>query len=66
VQVADHAFQAENFFAIEAQNHAQHAVRGGMLRAHVDDELVSIKKRLLVGFEIEMRERGVGVSHSLL
>ena len=64
VQIADHAFQAENFFAIQAQNHAQHAVRGGMLRAHVDDELVGIKKRLLVASEFERRERGVGVGHS--
>src|SRR5258707_4743395 len=63
VQVADDAFETENFFAIEAENHAQHAVRCGMLRAHIDDELVGIKKRLLGSFEIEMRERAVRVGH---
>src|SRR5713226_5713041 len=34
----------------------------GMLRTHVDDELVSIEKRLLGGFEVEGRER-VRVRH---
>ena len=50
VQIADDALEAQNFFAIEPQNDAQHAVRGGMLRAHVDDELVGIKKSLVVAF----------------
>ena len=63
VKISNHAFQAKNFFAIEAQNHAQHAVRGRMLRAHVDDELIGIQERLLMGFEIEMRERTVPVGH---
>ena len=64
VQVADDAFQAKNFFAVEPQNHAQHAMRGGMLRAHIDDEFIGIQKRLLVSCQIEMRVLGV-VSHWL-
>ena len=59
VQIADHALEAENFFAIQAKNDAQHAVRGGMLRAHVDDEFVGIKKRLLV----EFRDRDARASY---
>ncbi len=65
VQIADHAFQAQDFFSVQAQDHSQHAVRGGMLRAHVDDQLVRIKKRLLGSFEIEVRERSVPVGHSV-
>jgi len=65
MQISDHALEAENFFAIKAQNHAQHAVRRRMLRAHIDDQFVGIKKRLLVGFEIEMRVRSLDVGHSI-
>ena len=54
MQIADHALGAQNFFAVELQDDAQHAVRGGMLRAHVDDEFVGIEKGLLVVFEFEM------------
>jgi len=64
VQITNHAFQAENFFSIETKNNAQHAVRGGMLRAHINNQLVGIKKGFLWSFEIEMRER-VRVGHSL-
>jgi hypothetical protein len=63
VQITNHALQAQNFLSIEAQNDAQHAVRGGMLRPHIDDEFVRIQKRLLGSFEIEMRERSVRVGH---
>ena len=37
------------------QNHAQHAMRRRMLRAHVDDEFVGVEKGLLVVVEFEMR-----------
>ena len=40
VQVADHAFRADDFFAVQAQFHAQHAVRGRVLRPHVEDDFV--------------------------
>ena len=54
MEVADHAFGAQNFFAVELEDDAQHAVGGGMLRAHVDDELVGIEKGLVVVFQFEM------------
>ena len=54
MQVADHAFGAQNFFAVQLQDDAQHAVRGRVLRAHVDDELVGIEKGLLVLFQFEV------------
>ena len=54
MQIADHAFGAQNFFAVELQDDAQHAVSGGMLRAHVDDELVGIEKGFLVLFQFEV------------
>ena len=54
MEVSDDAFGAQNFFAIELQDDAQYPVSGGMLRPHVDDELVGIEKGLLVVFEFEM------------
>ena len=38
VQVADHALGAQDLFAVQLEDHAQHAVRGGVLRAHVEDQ----------------------------
>ncbi len=66
VQISNYAFEAKNLFAVKPQNHAQHAVGRRMLRAHIDDEFVGIKKRLLGSFQIEMRERAVLFRHSLL
>ena len=40
VQVADHALRADHLFAVQAQLHAQHAVRGRVLRPHVQDNFV--------------------------
>ena len=40
MQVADHALRANHFFAIQAQLHAQHAVRRRVLRPHVEDDFV--------------------------
>ena len=56
MQVSDDALGAENFFAVELQDDAQHAVRGRMLRPHIDDEFVRIEIRLLGSFEIEVGE----------
>ena len=66
MQVADDAFEAQNFFAVEPQNHAQHAVGRGMLRSHVDDQLVGVEKRLVGRFEIESARANVRVGHSSL
>ena len=60
MQVADDALGAQNFFAVELQDDAQHAVRGGVLRAHVDDEFVGVEKGLLVLFQFEMGVRSIG------
>src|SRR5262249_20226197 len=54
VEVSNDAFGAKNFFAVEAENHAQHAVGGGMLRAHIYDEFVGIKKCLVGLAQFEM------------
>ena len=54
MEVADHALGAQNFFAVELQDDAQHAVGGGVLRAHVDDELVGIEKGFLVLFQFQV------------
>ena len=47
VQVADHAFRADDLLAVEAQLHAQHAVRGRVLRPHVQDDFVRAEDRRL-------------------
>ncbi len=60
MQVADHALGAQNFFAIELENDAQHAVGGGMLRPHVDDEFVGIEKGFVGLSEFEVREVAFG------
>ena len=54
MEIANHALGAQNFFAVQLENHAQHAVRGGVLRAHIDDELVGIEKSLLVLFKFQV------------
>ena len=56
MQVADDALEAHHLFAVEPQDDAQHAVGRGMLRPHVDDELVGIEKRFVGRFEIQRRE----------
>ncbi len=60
MEVADYALGAEDFFAIELQDDSQDAVRGGMLRAHVDDELVGIEVRPIGSVEIEMGGAEIG------
>ena len=40
MQVADDALGAQNFFAVELEDDAQHAVRRRMLRSHVEDHSV--------------------------
>ena len=56
MQVSDHALEAHDLLAIQPQNDAQHAMGRGMLRPHVDDELVGIEKCLVRRFQIERRE----------
>ncbi len=48
VQIPDHAFGADDAFAVQLELHAQNAMRGGMLRTHVQDELISSKQRGLL------------------
>ncbi len=54
MEVADDALGAQNLFAVELEDDAQHAVRGRVLRTHIDDEFVGIEEGLLVVFEFEM------------
>ena len=42
VQVADDAIGAQNLFAIQLEDDAQHAVRGRVLRAHVEHQFGGI------------------------
>ena len=37
MQIADDALGAHHLFAVQLEDHAKHAVRGGVLRTHVDD-----------------------------
>ena len=60
MQVSDDALGAQNFFAVQLQDDAQHAMRSRMLRPHIDDEFVRIEIRLLGSIEIRNRAvRGV-------
>ena len=56
MQVTNHAFEAHHLLAIQPQNDAQHAMGRGMLRPHIDDELVGVEKCLVRRFQIEWRE----------
>ena len=55
MQIADDTLGAENFFTVESQDDAQHAVGRGMLRAHVDDELIGIEEGLVGITEFQVR-----------
>ena len=48
VQIPDHALGTDHALAIELELHAQHAVRGGMLRPHVQDQFIRAEQRLLL------------------
>ena len=56
MQVPDHALQAHDLLAVKPQNDAEHAMGRGMLRPHIDDELVGIQKSLIRRFQIQRRE----------
>ena len=58
VQVADHAVRAEDLFAVELQDYAQHAVRGGVLRPHVQDEFGGIEEGLRPSLIVRSRSPG--------
>jgi hypothetical protein len=47
MEIADHALGAADALAIEFEFDAQYAVGGGMLRAHVEDELVGAEERVV-------------------
>ena len=40
VQIADFGIEADNNFAVDFEHQAQHAVRGRMLRSHVQDHVL--------------------------
>ena len=42
VQVAHHRFQADDGFAVQHDRRAEHAMRGWVLRSHVDDDVVGL------------------------
>ena len=48
VQVPDHDLGIDDLLAVEAQHDAQHAMRAGMLRPHVDHQLVGVEHRAVV------------------
>ena len=54
MQVADDALGAQDLLAVELQDDAQHAVRGRMLRSHVEDEFGGVKKSFVLGIEVEI------------
>ena len=56
VQIADHALQAHDLLTVQAEDDAEYAMGRGMLRAHVDNEFIGIKKRLVGRVEIQRRE----------
>ena len=64
VQVADDALEAHNLLAVESQDHAQHAVSGGMLRTHIDDEFVGVKESVLAFLEVQVRDGAGRVGHA--
>ena len=43
VQIAHHRLKRGYGFAIDRQHHAEDAVRAGMMRAHIDDQLVRLE-----------------------
>src|SRR5690606_41677104 len=45
VQIPDAGAGIADRFAVDLQDQAQHAVRRGMLRAHVDDHVVTLNGR---------------------
>ena len=54
MQVADDAFGAQHFFAIQLEDDAQHAVGRGMLRPHVEDQFGGVEEGLVLGIEVEI------------
>ena len=56
MEISDDALEAKNLFAVEPQDHTQHAMGRRMLRPHINDELVRVQKSLVWSVEIERRE----------
>ena len=57
VQISDDALRADDTLSIELQLDAQHAVRGRMLRPHVDDQLIRAQQRLAIVGGIDTQSR---------
>ena len=62
MQVADDALGAQDLLAVQLQDDAQHAVRGRMLRPHVEHQLGGVEEGFVLGIEIEI----VGVGRWLI
>ena len=56
MQVADDALGAQNFFAVQFEDDAQHAVRRRMLRPHVEHQLGRVEEGFVLGIEVEIIE----------
>ncbi len=54
MQVANDALGAQNFLAVQLQDDAQHAVRGRVLRPHVEHEFRRIQEGFVLGIEVEI------------
>ena len=66
MEIADDALEAHDLLAVEPQDHAQHAVSGGVLRAHIDDEFVGIQESVLAFLEVQVRDGTGRVGHALV
>ena len=54
MQVADDALGAQNLFAVQLEDDAQHAVRGRVLRPHVEDQFGGVEEGFVLGIEVEI------------
>ena len=57
MQIAQHGFEPGDRFAVEGHHCAEDAVRGGVVRSHVDDDTVGVESVLL--FHRVTRQRAV-------
>ncbi len=56
VEIADHALGAQNLLAVQLQDYTQYPVGRGMLRAHINDELVAVEKSFVGLAEFQVRD----------
>ncbi len=55
MQVADDDIGVDDVFALEIEHHPQHAVRGRMLRAHVERHVAAALGRLDDALDLDAR-----------